>query len=538
MGQIKSDFYKRFQPADNMELPFTAEELVKRASLNAQREFAGKVVGVESGYIPKDVLLGLLRDETFFGEMLKIRDTGENVVLSGITLGYNSKHINNMGLTEEDVAANTIHFMNYEESMAFSINSAMAGTSERVSALYVFANGWFGIETERLADTIFADENGVPFEDGAQSVAVGEEVYEPSTSYLFSDEGDLVATPDIQYDVDQWMNFVDLFSAVQEEASAVDAQPVAFESEEGFGKQYIVYSEEVLHAMHEGRPVVVMETAATFGGMIYPGNAEFAMEMANKVREYNAVPAFTAILGGQIHIGMSDNDIRYLDTKRGSVFKASARDIPILIAKRADAVMTIAAVVQVAALVGLNIASGSGIGGAQIGAEKTMDISTDLQSLAKNPVMVVCSGTKPTLDLSLTMEYLETAGVPVIGYRTDRMPEYMLRGSGFRLTYRMETPQELAQVMAIKAKMGIPGGVLVVNPVPKEYEIDPVKTKKAVDAAIEDVAKNNIRGKAITGYMMGRIRNYLGDQSAESQKAFLMNNAKVAAQIAAAMNRR
>ena len=124
MGQIKSDFYKRFQPADNMELPFTAEELVKRASLDAQREYAGKVVGVESGYIPKDVLLGLLRDETFFGEMLKIRDTGENVVLSGITLGYNSKHINNMGLTEEDVAANTIHFMNYEESMAFSINSA------------------------------------------------------------------------------------------------------------------------------------------------------------------------------------------------------------------------------------------------------------------------------------------------------------------------------------------------------------------------------------------------------------------------------
>ena len=200
--------------------------------------------------------------------------------------------------------------------------------------------------------------------------------------------------------------------------------------------------------------------------------------------------------------------------------------------------MTIAAVVQVAALVGLNIASGSGIGGAQIGAEKTMDISTDLQSLAKNSVMVVCSGTKPTLDLSLTMEYLETAGVPVIGYRTDRMPEYMLRGSGFRLTYRMETPQELAKVMEIKAKMGIPGGVLVVNPVPKEYELDPVKTKKAVDAAIEDVAKNNIRGKAITGYMMGRIRNYLGDQSAESQKAFLMNNAKVAAQIAAAMNRR
>ncbi len=538
MGQIKSDYFKKFQPADSMELPFSAEELVKKASLEAQRELAGKVVGVQQGYIPGDVLLGLLRDQDFFKEMLKIRDTGENVVLSGVTLGFNSNHVSNMGLTDEDAAANTIHFLNYEDSMSFSISSAMAGTSERVSAMYVFANGWFGIETERLADTIFEDENGVPFEDGAQRVEVGEEVYEPSTSYLFSDEGDLVATPDIQYDVDQWMNFVDLFSAVQEEASAVDAQPVEIKAEDDFGKQYIVYSEEVLHAMHEGKPIVVMETAATFGGMIYPGNADFAMEMAKKVRDYNAVPAFTAILGGQIHIGMSDNEIRYLDTKRGSVFKASARDIPILIAKHSDAVMTIAAAVQVAAMVGLNIASGSGIGGAQIGAENTMDISTDLQSLAKNAVMVVCSGTKPTLDLSLTMEYLETAGVPVIGYRTDRMPEYMVRGSGFRLTYRMETPQELAQVMSIKSKMGIPGGVLVVNPVPKEYELDPVKTKKAVDAAMEDVAKNNIRGKAITGYMMGRIRNYLGDESAESQKAFLMNNAKVAAQIAAAMHRR
>ena len=164
-----------------------------------------------------------------------------------------------------------------------------------------------------------------------------------------------------------------------------------------------------------------------------------------------------------------------------------------------------------------------------------MDISTDLESLASNAVMVVCSGTKPILDLNLTMEYLETKGVPVIGYGTDRMPEYMVRGSGFRLTYRMDTPAELAEVMKIKAKMGIPGGVLVVNPVPKEYELDPVKTRMAVDEAMHDVEKNNVQGKAITGYMMGRIREYLGKESMESQKAFLLNNAVLAAKIATAL---
>ena len=221
--------------------------------------------------------------------------------------------------------------------------------------------------------------------------------------------------------------------------------------------------------------------------------------------------------------------------RRGSIFKASARDIPILLAKKSDGVMTIAAAVQTAAMAGIPVACGSGIGGAQIGAEKTMDISTDLESLARNKVMVVCSGTKPILDLSLTMEYLETSGVPVVGYCTDRMPEYMVRGSGFRLTYRMDTPEDLAEVMHIKDQMGIPGGVLVVNPVPKEYELDPIRTRQAVDAAMQDVKKNNVMGKAITGYMMGRIKEYLGSESVESQKAFLINNAQLASKIAEAI---
>ena len=266
--------------------------------------------------------------------------------------------------------------------------------------------------------------------------------------------------------------------------------------------------------------------------------AEFAFRMRNTVRDAGAVPAFTAILDGQIHVGLTEEEILYLEERRGSIFKASARDIPILLAKKQDGVMTIAAAVKTAALAGIPIACGSGIGGAQIGAEKTMDISTDLESLAKNTVMVVCSGTKPILDLSLTMEYLETAGVPVVGYGTDKMPEYMVRGSGFRLTYRMDTPEELAEVMHIKKVMNIQGGVLVVNPVPKEYELDPVRTRKAVDAAMEDVRKNHVMGKAITGYMMGRIKEYLGAESVESQKAFLINNAVLAAKLACAIAER
>ena len=236
--------------------------------------------------------------------------------------------------------------------------------------------------------------------------------------------------------------------------------------------------------------------------------------MRNTVRENGAVPAFAAILNGQIHVGLSDEEIFYLEQKRGSIFKASARDIPILLAKKQDGVMTIAAAVKTADMVGLPVACGSGIGGAQIGAEKTMDISTDLESLARNQVMVVCSGTKPILDLSL-----------------------MVRGSGFRLTYRMDTPEELAEVMHIKKVMNIPGGVLVVNPVPSEYELDPVKTRKAVDEAMLDVRKNHVMGKAITGYMMGRIKEYLGPESVESQKAFLLNNAQLAARLAEAISR-
>ena len=528
MGTIASDFYSRFGSIDIVEAPFTVEELMNMASVEVQGRYAAWTAeNGDAGYIPAEILLALLEDRAFFAHICEIVDSGEFVVLSGATLACTTAHINKMGLTPEDVQSNILDFFMKSEEMSYSIESILSGTSEWVTSLYVFANGWVGIETEHMENRSW-DEDGNPTdEDGVPS---------PASSYLISNEGELVASPDIRYDIEAWMEFVDMFSAVHEEATAADNPNEDRKVEMEMTKEgYIVFSEEVEKALKGGEPVGVIESAATFGGMIYPGIADFARRMRSTVKKAGAMPAFTAILGGKIHVGLTDEEILYLEERRGSIFKASARDIPILLAKKQDGVMTIAAAVQTAALVGVHVAVGSGIGGAQIGAEKTMDISTDLESLAKNMVMVVCSGTKPILDLSLTMEYLETAGVPVVGYQTDRMPEYMVRGSGFRLTYRMEKPEELAEVMHIKKLMNIPGGVLVVNPVPKEYELDPVRTRKAVDAAMEDVRKNHVMGKAITGYMMGRIKDYLGPESVEAQKAFLLNNAELAAKLAGAI---
>ena len=528
MGKISSDFYNRFYRIDAMEQPFSADELLRMASVDLQERYSEWLDGDPSNdYIPGDLLLALLRDRAFFAELLRMRDSGEYVVLSGVTLGITSDHIDKMGLTPEVAAENIARFFEVEDHVIPVLRSAMAGSRDEVSGLCIFANGWLGVETERTVEPGWAAQ-----EDGENEGM--EEEYEPSTSYIFSNTGDLVATPDLHYDLDSWMDFVDLFSTINEEASATEDEFAEAEADgdDDFLSQFIVYSQEVEEAIQEGRPVVVIESAATFGGMIYPGIADFAFRMRNMIRENGATPAFAAIIRGQIHLGLTDDEIRYLETKRGSVLKASARDIPILLTMKADAVMTIAATVQVASLVGLHVACGSGIGGAQIGADRTWDISTDLTSLSNNSVMVICSGLKPFQNLNLTMEYLETAGVPTIGYKTDSMPEFMVRDSIFHLTYRMNTPHELAEVMKIKARLGIPGGVLVVNPVPKNFELDSAKTRDAVDAALSDARKISVRGKAAARYIMGRFKEYLGSESVEAQKAILINNAELAARIA------
>lgn len=556
MGTISSDFYARFGSIEIIEAPFEAGELLRMASEELQQQYTDWLAENEKGgYLPGSTLLALFRDRTFFAELLKNLDEGESVVLSGVVQAYTTEHIQHMGLTSEAARENVLQFFENEEELTDNIEGVLSGTEEWVSCLYIFANGWIGVETERMQDVNLEEltQGGELREDDLDGGT------EPGSSYLLDDEGELVASPDIRYDVEAWMDFVDTFSAIHEEATAGDSKRKsaastyketgeavpAGQSADRIGKDgqilsgsplsgRIVFSREVERALREGRPVVVIESEATFGGMIYPGIADFAFRMRQTIRDHGAVPAFTAILGGVVHVGLEEEEILYLDERRGSIPKASARDIPVLMAMHSDGVMTIAAVLEIASIVGIPFACGSGIGGAQLGAEKTMDISTDLEALSRNQVMVVCSGTKPTLDLNLTMEYLETAGVPVIGYRTNRMPEYMVRRSGFRLSYRMDTPEEIADIMRIKKELTIPGGVLVVNPVPKEYELDPVKTRKAVDMALSDVRRNNVMGKAVTVYMMGRIKELLGPQSVESQKAFLLNNAALAAELAKA----
>ena len=534
MGMITSDFFTKYNKIELVETPFTAGEIMEMASVEVQEQFASWTADNEdTSYIPAEILLTLLEDRAFFTRLAEFIDSGEQIAVSGVTLACKSAHSSKMGLTANDVRENILDFFTREDEVCANIDSVLIGSREWVSALYVFSNGWVGIETERLMDRSWEEEE--------ENTDPQDAVPEPASSYLIDSEGDLIASPDIRYDAEMWMDFVDMFSAVHEEATAgeTNAEAKSHTMLHGEHKEgYIVFSDEVENALKENKPVVIIESAATFAGMIYPGIADFAFKMRNAVREAGAVPAYVAILDGQIHVGLTEEEILFLEKKRGSIFKVSTRDIPVLLAQKRDGVMTIAAAIKTAALAGIPVACGSGIGGAQIGAETTMDISTDLESLARNTVMVVCSGTKPILDLNLTMEYLETSGVPVVGYQTDRMPEYMVRGSGFRLTYRMDTPEELAEIMFIKKQMNISGGVLVVNPVPKEYELDPERTKNAVDKAMQDVKNNKVMGKAITGYMMGRIREYLGEESAESQKAFLINNAVLAAKLANAICKR
>ena len=312
MGMVASDFYSRFTKLDIVEAPISVGELMDMASIDVQGQFAAWTAENEDTcYVPAEILTVLLEDRAFFARLTEMIDGGEYVVLSGVTLACKSVHIDRMGLTPEDARENILTFFDKSEEMTYSIESILAGTNEWVSGLYVFANGWVGIETERMMDAAW-DEDEQP---------LGEGTPEPAASYLIDSEGELIASPDIRFDIEAWMDFVDMFSAVHEEATAADSTASPAQSKAPVQNRkdgYIVFSDEVEKAMAEGRPVVVIESAATFGGMMYPGIAEFAFRMRKTVRDAGAVPAFTAILNGQIHVGLTDEEILYLEERRGS----------------------------------------------------------------------------------------------------------------------------------------------------------------------------------------------------------------------------
>jgi len=295
---------------------------------------------------------------------------------------------------------------------------------------------------------------------------------------------------------------------------------------------YLEISPEVKAALAEGRPVVALESTIISHGMPYPQNVETAMNVEKIVRENGAVPATIAIIGGKLKAGLSAEEIEYLGKKGYDVTKASRRDLPVLVARGEDGATTVATTMIIAAMAGIKVFATGGIGGVHRGAEVTMDISADLEELARTPVLVVCAGAKSILDLGLTLEYLETKGVPVIGYGTDELPAFYTRKSGFGVDYRLDTPEEVAAAFRAKLEMGLVGGMLVTNPIPEQYSMDPAVINKAIDEAVAEANAKGIRGKQTTPFLLAKIKDITGGDSLASNIKLVYNNAALAAQVA------
>lgn len=293
-------------------------------------------------------------------------------------------------------------------------------------------------------------------------------------------------------------------------------------------------SEEVAAALREGKPVVALESTIISHGMPYPKNVETALAVEKVVRDNGAIPATIAVIKGKLKAGLSQDEISYLGEKGLGVQKASRRDLPVLIAKGEDGATTVAATMIIANLAGISIFCTGGIGGVHRGAENTMDISADLEELASTPVLVVCAGAKSILDIGLTLEYLETKGVPVIGYGTDELPAFYTRKSGFGVDYKLDAPEEIASVWKAKADLRIGGGMLVANPIPEEYSLDESYINQKIDEAINEAEQKGIKGKEITPFLLDKIQKITGGESLDSNIQLVFNNAAVAAQIAAA----
>jgi len=291
-------------------------------------------------------------------------------------------------------------------------------------------------------------------------------------------------------------------------------------------------SKEVQEALNNNKPVVALESTIISHGMPYPKNVKTAKMVQDAVRKNGAIPATIAIIKGKLKVGLSDEEIEYLGKKGQEVIKASKRDIPVLIAKKLDGATTVAATMIIANLAGIKVFATGGCGGVHRGAETTYDISADLDELANTNVMVICSGVKSILDLGLTLEYLETKGVPVIGYKTKELPAFYTRKSGFKVDYELDTPKEIAEAFKAQMDIGIRGGMLVANPIPEEFSMDEKVINKAIDKAIKEAKDKGIKGKASTPFLLAKIVELTGGDSLESNIKLVINNATLAAKVA------
>ena len=296
----------------------------------------------------------------------------------------------------------------------------------------------------------------------------------------------------------------------------------------------LVLAPEIRDALGHGRPVVALESTIVTHGMPHPRNVETARLVEETVRAGGAVPATIAVLGGTIRVGLSDAELEALGTTR-DVLKLSRADLPHAVAAGRDGSTTVAATMICAHLAGIRVFATGGIGGVHRGVEATLDISADLDELARTPVAVVCAGAKAILDLPRTLEYLETRGVPVVGYRTDRFPAFWSRDSGLPAPIRLDSPEAVAGLIRAKAALGLDGGVLVANPVPREAEIPAPEIAALIEAAVGEAAARGVSGKAVTPFLLGRMLALTGGRSLETNVALIRANAELAAGIAAAL---
>ena len=301
-------------------------------------------------------------------------------------------------------------------------------------------------------------------------------------------------------------------------------------------EKYLDVKPEIAQALAEGKPVVGLESTILSHGMPYPQNMEFAAKVEEIVRAEGAVPATTAIIGGKLKVGLTQDELMMMCNPK-DIGKVSRRDVATYLATGKTGATTVTTTMMILAMAGIKVFATGGIGGVHRHGEVTMDISADLQELANTPVCVVCAGAKSLLDIGRTLEYLETFGVPVLGYRTDELPAFYCKSSGFKLDYRCETPEEIAKIIYTKWDLGLKGGALVGNPIPDEYALDFDAMEKVITEAIAEEDEKGVRGKDITPFLLSRIKDMTEGVSFASNLQLAYNNARLASKIAMALTK-
>lgn len=298
-------------------------------------------------------------------------------------------------------------------------------------------------------------------------------------------------------------------------------------------KHLLDYTVEVQQALEQGLPVVALESTIISHGMPYPENVQMAKEVEQVIRENGAVPATIALMNGRIKIGLTDEDLELLATSK-NVRKTSRRDLAYVLSSKEIGATTVATTMICAELAGIAVFVTGGIGGVHRGAETTMDISADLEELSQTNVAVICAGAKSILDIGLTLEYLETKGVPVVGYGTDAFPAFYSATSQFASNFRLDTPQEVADMLRVKWEMGLQGGAVIANPIPDESSLEEAEITAIIEDALRQAEEQGVKGKDVTPFLLGKVKELTDGKSLEANIALVMNNARVGAAIAKA----